>query len=459
MFRRFVAILPTILAFLAVCLGTQPNAMAEETPALRPAVLEPVTLQQAVQSSLDNNVQIKNSRLDIEINDTKVSSAKTRIFPEFHMNAVGLQLLAPLEFDFNKGVFGNFKATGPIPAEKLSVTTDQRPVLFMNTSLVQPITQLSRIRLAIRQAEISKSIAQQKFRLQKQQVSNQVRRAYYKILESQDNLKVLDSTRQMFREVERVSTNYLANKMVLPSELLEAKQQLANVEYETLKLNNAIASQKEEMSRLLGRDVRSDFQLIAVATDAKLLELELTEAQGRALKQRAELLQTSFQTQQLDLERRIRKQQQLPQMSLVMNYFSIFGAQILPKNVIFAGLLVHWEPMETVRKSYEISEQKKLIQQTNNSLKDLQTQILIEVNSSHRNLQECKQFVQVAELGRELAAEKLRVVSNKYKEKAALLKDVLQAQKDLTQADNRATQATLALWSARADFEKAIGED
>ncbi|MBX9569555.1 MAG: TolC family protein [Candidatus Obscuribacterales bacterium] len=456
--RRLLAILPIMLAFLAAGLWTQLMAIAEEAPALRPAVLEPVTLPQAVQSSLDNNVQIKNSRLDVEINDAKISSARTRIFPEFHMNAVGLQLLAPLEFDFNKGVFGNFKATGPIPAEKINVTTDQRPVLFLNTSLVQPITQISRIRLAIRQAELSKSIAQQKYRLQKQQVSNQVRRAYYRILESEDNLKVLDSTRQMFREIERVSTNYLANKMVLPAELLEVKQQLANVEYETLKLSNAIANQKEELSRLLGRDIKNDFQL-AHTPDTKLTEMDLRDAQGRALTQRAELLQTSFQTQQLDLERRIRKQQQLPQMSLVMNYFSIFGAQILPKNVIFAGLLVHWEPMETLRKSYEISEQKKLIQQSSNSLKDLQTQILIEVNTTHRTLQECKQFVQVAALGRELAAEKLRVVSNKYKEKAALLKDVLQAQKDLTQADNRATQATLALWTARADFEKAIGED
>lgn len=105
-------------------------AIAEEAPALRPAVLEPVTLPQAVQSSLDNNVQIKNSRLDVEINDAKISSARTRIFPEFHMNAVGLQLLAPLEFDFNKGVFGNFKATGPIPAEKINVTTDQRLFYF-----------------------------------------------------------------------------------------------------------------------------------------------------------------------------------------------------------------------------------------------------------------------------------------------------------------------------------------
>lgn len=457
--RCLLANMPTVLALFVAVMAARIPAIAEEVPALRPAVLEPVTLQQAVQSSLDNNSQIKNSRLDIEINQTKISSARTRLFPEVHLNAIGLQLLAPLEFDFNKGALGNYKATGPIPGEKLSVTTDQRPVLFLNTSLVQPITQLSRIRLAIRQAEISRSIVQQKYRQQKQQISNQVRRAYYKILENQDNLKVLDSTRQMFREIERVSSNYLADKMVLPAEVLEAKQQLANVEYETLKLNNAIAGQKEELARLLGRDIKADFQLAAQFGDLKLLDLSLTEAQGRALKQRSELLQTSFQTQQLDIERRIRKQQQLPQMALTLNYFSIFGAQILPKNVVFAGLMVNWEPMEALRKGYEVSEQKKLIQQTNNNLKDMQTQIVIEVNSAHRNLQECKQFIQVTSLGRELAAEKLRVISNKYKEKAALLKDVLQAEKDLTQADARATQASLALWTARADFEKAIGED
>ena len=446
-----------VVSALAVALANSSYSIAdEEKIPLRPAVLEPVTLNQAVKTSLDNNTQIKNSILEVEISQTKVTSAKTRIFPEVHFNAAGVQLLAPLNFEFNKGVFGNFKEIGPIPSEKISVTTDQRPILFTNTSVVQPISQIARIKLALKQLELSRTIAGQKLRQQRQQVASQVRRAYYKILETEGTFKVLESTRDLFIEIERITRNFLADKMVLPADLIEVKQQLANSEYEFLKAKNTIANQKEELSRLLGRDIQSEFQLAALA-EIHPVDMDLQTAQIRARNQRAELSQLTFQSQQIDLERRIRKLQQLPELSLIVDYLSIFGAQILPRNVLFAGLTLNWEPTDAYRKRFEIAEQRKLAQQINNTAKDLQTQIMMEVNSTHRNLQECKQFVQVTQLGRELAIEKLRTVSNKYKEKAALLRDVLQAQKDLNLADSRAGQASLALWTARADFEKAIG--
>lgn len=448
---------PLFLTLLLACFltGIAANAQEEKIP-LRPAVLEPVTLKQAVESSLDNNTQIKNGRIEVDITGDKIAAARTHLFPEIHLNAMGLQLLAPLNFEFNKGVFGNYKEIGPIPSEKISVTTDQKPVLFINTSMTYPISQITRIKLGIKQAELSRTIAQAKLNLQKQQTASQVRHAYYKILETQDSSKVLDSTRDLFLEIERITKNYLADKMVLPADLLDVRQQLANAEYEALKTRNLLATQKEELSRLLGRDIQLNYQ-VSAPQEMKSSEMDLHEAQNLALKQRAELLQASYQSQQIDLERRIRRLQQLPQVGLIVDYISIFGAQILPKNVVFAGFVLNWEPNESWRKRYEVAEQRKLYQQSQNSTKDLQAQVMMEVNSSHRALQESKQFVQVTQLGRELAVEKLRVISNKYKEKAALLKDVLQAQRDLNQADYRYTQATIALWTARADFEKAIG--
>jgi outer membrane protein TolC len=43
--------------------------------------------------------------------------------------------------------------------------------------------------------------------------------------------------------------------------------------------------------------------------------------------------------------------------------------------------------------------------------------------------------------------------------KAALLSDVLQTQATLADADYQYQQALLAYWTARADYEKAIGAD
>jgi len=65
----------------------------------------------------------------------------------------------------------------------------------------------------------------------------------------------------------------------------------------------------------------------------------------------------------------------------------------------------------------------------------------------------------VGQLAQETQREMLRVALNKYKDKAALLKDVLQVQASSADANNQYQQALLSLWTARADFEKAIGEE
>jgi outer membrane protein TolC len=62
-------------------------------------------------------------------------------------------------------------------------------------------------------------------------------------------------------------------------------------------------------------------------------------------------------------------------------------------------------------------------------------------------------------LAQEAAMENLRVVKNKYVVQAVLVKDVLQAQVSLEQSNAEYQQSLTSFWNARADFERALGED
>jgi outer membrane protein TolC len=53
----------------------------------------------------------------------------------------------------------------------------------------------------------------------------------------------------------------------------------------------------------------------------------------------------------------------------------------------------------------------------------------------------------------------VRLITERYQLQASLLKDVLQAQTALEQANDQYQQAMLSLWMAKAEFEKAIGDD
>jgi len=123
------------------------------------------------------------------------------------------------------------------------------------------------------------------------------------------------------------------------------------------------------------------------------------------------------------------------------------------------GLLLDWEPFDWGRKRHELAEKSKSVEEANLALKETEDQIAIEVGSKFRKLQEARQLVAIGRLAQETARENLRVAQNRYSQQASLLKDVLQVQTTLAQADNQYQQALLSFWNAKADFERALGEE
>jgi len=66
----------------------------------------------------------------------------------------------------------------------------------------------------------------------------------------------------------------------------------------------------------------------------------------------------------------------------------------------------------------------------------------------------------VAESARDAEQERLRNQTGAYSQQAILLSDLLQQQQQasLATAEDQYRQALLGFWTARADFERALGE-
>ena len=104
-------------------------------------------------------------------------------------------------------------------------------------------------------------------------------------------------------------------------------------------------------------------------------------------------------------------------------------------------------------------QKDKTIEQAKNGLHEAESQVLIDVGDKFRKLQQSRQALIVAQLERETARENVRVNTNKYKLTAALLSDVLQSQASLAEANHGYQQALLSYWTAKAQLEKAMGEE
>ena len=128
-------------------------------------------------------------------------------------------------------------------------------------------------------------------------------------------------------------------------------------------------------------------------------------------------------------------------------------------NISAAGLYLSWEPFDWGRKRRELATKRKTEQQAAHAVEETESQVLLDVNTHFRKLQEAREALHVTRLGQETEVEKLRVLSNRYSHKAVLLSDVLQTEADLAQSNHEYREALASFWTAKAEFEKALGEE
>ena len=300
-------------------------------------------------------------------------------------------------------------------------------------------------------------IAREALRQARQGVVDQVKQAYYAMLQTQSSLESAEHALRYSEELDQVTDRYFVQKVVLKSDTLTVKAQVARARYQIVTLRDALASQRERLNQLMGRDLRDEFSVQPVAG---LTTYETgVDVGARALDERPEVRQARLKVKQAGLDYRVQVSKYIPDVSLAFNYLSTFNAEFLPRNVASAGVLVNWEPFDWGRKRRELAEKAIAIQQADYSVREAEQSVLVDVNARLRKLQQARAFVEVTRLAQETEEEKLRVVINQYPLKAALLKDVLQEQAAVADADNQYQQALLAFWIAKADFERAVGSE
>ena len=146
---------------------------------------KPLTLQDAVSLARSHNRELKQAGLEIHKQQEAFSEAKTQLYPRFDTYLLASELLTPLDFTIRSGTFGTFPATGPVPAKDSIIHTPARPVAITSITATQPLTQLFRINLSIKQQKLGAELSQQAYLEREQGLVNDVRRAYYSILQSQ----------------------------------------------------------------------------------------------------------------------------------------------------------------------------------------------------------------------------------------------------------------------------------
>lgn len=436
------------LAAALLCLCAPPSSSGQIT-----------TLGDALEAAAANNRVIRNAELqrDKAVDDLRI--ARTRRLPIFSVTTLASQPLTQLGVTLDQGSLGSYATVGPIPGR---TTTLQSPLQFgviLWATVSQPLTQQYRIGLGIASARVGVDAAAEQVRTKRQSTINDVRRTYYAIVQAEDAQKRLQATVEFLEQLSRETRQNAVQRVALQADLLNADAQLAQARYEVLKLTDPIQTQRQQLNRLMGRDIDTPFD-VDPSSAAGVEPPTQNGAYELALASRPEIRLARLQLRKAELDRRVKNAERMPDISLALSALKTANfSSVLPDSLSSVGVQATWDVFDWGRKRRELEVSRDAEQQAVLDLQETEAQIRIDVAHQRRRVIEARQELEVAKALEAASTEWLRVTRNRYTQREVLLSDLLKVQSALADADHRVVQALMNVAGAQADFEKAIGND
>src|SRR6267378_1834749 len=422
------------------------------------AQAKPLTLEEAILLARSHNRELKQAGLEIHKQKEAFSEAKTQLYPRFDTYFLASELLTPLDFTIKSGTFGTLPATGPIPAKDSVIHTAARPVAIASITATQPLTQLLRIDLSIKEQKLAAELNQQDYFQREQEIVNTVRRAYYAILQSQSELESQRALLTYLEELQQLTGRRLRQEAVLKADSLRITAQRTKALYQVTVIEDALADQKEALNRFLGRELQTEFT-VEMVPDSLPEESSLQEARKTAREMRPEIKAETIKKEKAALETKIEKTRYIPDISIQANYLTAPNISFLPQNLGAVGVLLTWQPWDWGQKHHNIAQKVDAEKQAQLSIDNVRDQVVQEVDSTFRRLREARELLTAAQAARDAEAETLRNEMDAYSHQTIVLSDLLQQQSSVAHAEDQYRQGLFAFWKTRADFQRALGEE
>jgi outer membrane protein len=433
------AVAGTALMTGIMLLGQEPTS---EVPVL--------SLSQAIQIAVDNNRPVNMAKLEIVKSKWEVAQTKTKRFPAITTYLFASGDITNPKFTFPANLFNN-----PLPQ---TLKLSNGITGLASAQVAQPLSQLYQIHLAVREQELSTDLAAEQYRGQRQSIVASVKQAYYATLQTESSLEATQALVKQYEETDRVATQYLTEESVLKSDSLEAKAKLAQTRYQVVQLRDTLQTQKEQLNELLGRDLDTAFRTEQIPP-ISAAEMDLKAARQTALRQRPEVKEAEIDTQRAEYDRKLSRAKYIPDVGAALHYLEPINTAFLPQNIVSAGLEMKWDPFDWGGRRDEVKQKDVSLQQSHYQLQETQAQVMVDVDNNFRKLEESRSLLEVTQAGRDAANEKMREVNDQFKHSAVLMRDVLQQEASVANAEHDYEQSLLGFWNAKAAFEKALGEE
>ena len=149
-----------------------------------------------------------------------------------------------------------------------------------------------------------------------------MKEAYYQIVQTQTQISSAQESLKYLTELAALTERNLAEQTVLKSDSLNVKAKLSQQRYQLLVLQDTLASQKEALNRLLGRDLATEFSVEEQPMPSPRSSTWPRHARKRR-NSAPKFAKLACKTKKTELDIRRERAEYLPDISIQLSYISL----------------------------------------------------------------------------------------------------------------------------------------
>lgn len=408
-----------------------------------------LTIDQAVQKALNQNLNLKEYKQDIKANQYQLKEDKQLWFPQFFVS-YSYTMFKDTPYTQIPISFGSIS---PPPFKQFNKQFSNFDI-GINYPIFTGFQRINKIKISKSQIKSSKYMYQE----QENEIKAKVEKAYLNVLMAEDALNIYKSQKKAVSYAVKKAKEQYKEGLRTKVDVLQAKVKLSKVERDIKKAEGNLKIAKAYLNNLLNQDINKDFQVEHVNWNIPK-NLNLEKLQELAIRNRKIINALSEQEKQAEYLYKINQASFYPQVVAQAKYnYSNQSPYLDPKgNYIFAiALNLEFQGIKPYYASLKTKElEKKLVIKIN----QLKNNIKLQVKSAYENFLTAQKNLDIAENTLKEAEEYYKLVKGQYENQLADMTDLLNAESSYTAAKRGRMISYYELLKAFVDLEKAVGVD
>lgn len=438
----------TAVAICALLLAGGHEASAEP-------LKQALTLPQAVELALQQNSMLKIGRAKVTEGDQKIVSARSQYFPLLSNNTKFMALSEKQQVTIPAGSLGNVGG-GPFPNNDIKLSQSRSDMLYSETTLAQPVTQLLKIHEADQIARADQRIAKAELTKAENEIVLTVHQLYYSLLVANKEKEAAQASLAASRENLREAEDAVKAGNQLDVAVTGAKANLLQGRQALIVAENRIADVTSELNDLLGLPGNAILEVSETGLPV-LIKPEKEQSYEEARIRNGELLAARETLGKSHHAVRAAKYEYIPDLTIYAKHGYQDGAPFTEKNVGIFGAELTWNIFDWGKRKGDIGQRVAQQSQAKENLARIDKRIGIEIDKAYRTLERSKQMVEVTREALALRKENVRISGNGVKAgtiTTAKYAETVAAQK---KAEMDELQASLGYRLAQDELERITG--